>query len=113
MEIPDEKEFAQLYEEMASKLSAIDSKVVDLTHVVEYVDLNAAQMMKTYKLLKDSLQQRREIKEQMAFYHSYRDNMLPAIKKIRAAKETSVKRIDRHFSESLHSSIKYGIKGGN
>lgn len=48
-----------------TKLGVLDKKKSDLMHVIEYLDLSGPDMMRTQKILKQVLKERREVKESL------------------------------------------------
>ena len=102
--------FSEDYDSIRENLAKSDSEINDLIHVLEFVSLDAVQMIKTASKLKIKLKDRRELKERMAYYNSVRDCLLPAIIKVNKAKEKAITRVDRYKSESISSANKYGIK---
>ncbi len=53
------------WKELHNELSIADKKRSDVEHYIEFFNLNAAQGYKAYKMLKDILQERREIKNKI------------------------------------------------
>lgn len=53
--------------ELNVKLSNIDKENVDLTHYLEFQNLNACQGYKVAKMLQDNLRKRREVKNELTF----------------------------------------------
>ena len=50
---------------LSNQLSKIDKDIVDIQHSIEFYKYNAAEGYKAYKMLRDKLIERREIKKQM------------------------------------------------
>ena len=50
---------------LSNQLSKIDKDIVDIQHSIEFYQYNAAEGYKAYKMLRDKLIERREIKKQM------------------------------------------------
>lgn len=50
---------------MLSQLSKIDQELSDINHYIEFVNLNAAQGYKAYKMIKDRRIKRRSIKNEL------------------------------------------------
>jgi hypothetical protein len=48
------------------ELSDIDKKINDLYHIIEFIDLNAADASKVFKYLKRTLRKRRDIKDKIS-----------------------------------------------
>lgn len=55
---------------LTKKLSTLDKKLVDLTHYIEFTNLNACEGYKAYKLMHEITKQRREIKNELATINS-------------------------------------------
>jgi hypothetical protein len=53
------------WDNLHSQLSICDKKLVDLDHVQEFYDFNASQGYKLYKMRKDVLVERRDIKNEI------------------------------------------------
>lgn len=56
-------EFKQLNEDADKNISALDAKINDLYHIIEYLPLNAVELSKVMKVLRESLNARREWKD--------------------------------------------------
>ena len=57
-----------------TKLSDISQKIVDLEHYIEFSKLNACEAYRAYKMLRDTLQDRRKIKDTIAAAQSLYKN---------------------------------------
>lgn len=56
----------QYGEELREQLSAVDLEICDIQHYIEFFSLDAAKGYKAYKMLKQRLERRRHIKDEMA-----------------------------------------------
>lgn len=64
-----QKLYAQLFsykEELRTQLSTVDQEICDIEHYIEFFSLDAAKGYKAYKMLRDRLQHRRHIKNELA-----------------------------------------------
>ena len=50
---------------LVHELSITDKKILDIQHYIEIYNLNAAEGYKAYKLLKETLEERRKIKDEL------------------------------------------------
>lgn len=83
------------WENLANELSETDKKILDVEHYIEISkSLNAAQGYNAYKLLKDVLEERRHIKDQI-------DEMRPLMRTIQQSNLNEQKAMG-----SLYQSIK-------
>ena len=53
-------------EQLSYELSQVDLEICDIEHYIEFFTLDAARGYKAYRMLKERLERRREIKEEMA-----------------------------------------------
>lgn len=83
-------------------LSKVDSKINDINHIIEYIDLPANKMSKLTKLLKELYKIRRVYKEDIIVLRNILQNKKDARSEITASKT----RVARHESESIDSLIK-------
>lgn len=51
--------------ELVAELSNVDKEITDIEHYIEFYSLSASRGYKTSKMLKDCLQRRREIKDEI------------------------------------------------
>ena len=59
-------------EELNNRLSVLDCKMLDLEHVIELYDFNAAQNSTLLTLTKNVLRERREVKDEMELLKPFR-----------------------------------------
>ena len=59
------KDLKQYKDKLIHDLSIADQKITDINHYIEFNKLNACQGYKMSKLLQDTLQERREIKDKL------------------------------------------------
>lgn len=52
--------------QLSDELSQVDLEICDIQHYIEFFNLDAARGYKAYRMLKERLQRRREIKEEIA-----------------------------------------------
>lgn len=60
------KDASHRKEELLGELSKVDKELSDINHYIEFVNLNAAQGYKAYKLIKERRIKRRSIKNELA-----------------------------------------------
>lgn len=60
------KELTQYGEELRGQLSAVDLEICDIHHYMEFFALDVAKGYKAYRMLKERLERRRHIKDEMA-----------------------------------------------
>ena len=60
------KTLSQYGEELRARLSEVDLEICDIQHYIEFFSLDAAKGYKAYRMLKDRLERRRTIKDEMA-----------------------------------------------
>lgn len=58
---------AEMQTIMSAELSKIDKEIVDINHYIEFENLNASQGYKAYKMLKERLRARREMKDTLQY----------------------------------------------
>jgi len=59
------KELFQYDQELRARMSVVDCEICDLQHYIEFFTLDAAKGYKAYRMLKDRLERRRHIKNEM------------------------------------------------
>lgn len=97
------------FEHCSNDMKNAEEEVNNLYHILEYVSLNAVQMMKVSKKLKQALIVRREAKEQFSRIQSLKDNVYAGLKKYEAAASNSVSRAGKYSEESTDNAKRLGI----
>lgn len=63
----------EIRRDLNTEQSTLDKKIIDLTHIIEYCSLNAVEMSKVYIELRNTLRERREVKESLSALQSFYD----------------------------------------
>ena len=72
----------------SSRLSEVDKEISDIYHYIEFSNLDAYRGWKAYKLLKDKLKERREIKDDYDAAIRFRKSIKAKVKQINHEKAT-------------------------
>lgn len=72
----------------SSRLSEVDKEISDIYHYIEFSNLDAYRGWKAYKLLKDKLKERREIKDDYEAAIRIRKSIKAKVKQINHEKAT-------------------------
>ena len=89
-------------EEVAKREKELDKMVQDLMHVLEYYPLNAVQLIKVAKKIRDTKRIRRQLKEERCHWQS----VFSHIKESKVI-DNSVERQERYLQESIESYKKW------
>jgi hypothetical protein len=96
-------EVEKIMDESNKRLSVTDIKINHAYHVLEYKNLNAVQLAKLVKYLKNMLKQRRVLKDQIAQYQSSLDSMRNFVAAKKKCDFEVEKRNKRYMEESMVS----------
>ena len=75
MKLIKSTELLAAYEKAKKDVSVLDEKINTLYHFIEFESLDAVQMSKTFKILKQTLIERRAAKESFYAMSSLKDNL--------------------------------------
>lgn len=84
---------------LSKELSIIDKKLIDLTHYIEFTELNACEGYKAYKLMHEITKQRREVKNELATIQSL-TTLIPA-QKVSSFNRYINKQSNKHYTPRI------------
>ncbi len=86
-----------------SEVSRIDKEVNDHYHVLELLELNAAEMVKIASSLRKLLKQRRNLKEQQILFTNFLSSNVETAKDPKLASQNAAERETKYTTEALRS----------
>ncbi len=86
-----------------SEVSRIDKEVNDHYHVLELLELNAAEMVKIASSLRKLLKQRRNLKEQQILITNFLSSNVETAKDPKLASQNAAERETKYTTEALRS----------
>lgn len=87
--------------ELNNKVSSIDKLINDHYHVIELIPLNAAELSKVTKSLRNLLQERREAKEQVIAVSNFLASQVDGVKAPEISEKNAQQRETKYRNEAL------------
>ena len=87
--------------ELNSHMSSLDKQINDHYHVIELLELNAAELSKITKSLRHLLKKRREAKEQVIAISNFLSSTVETAKPVETSQENAEKRETKYRHEAL------------
>lgn len=84
---------------LSKELSIIDKKLIDLTHYIEFTELNACEGYKAYKLMHEITKQRREVKNELATIQSLTAHI--PVQKVSSFNRYITKQSNKHYTPRI------------
>lgn len=84
---------------LSKELSIIDKKLIDLTHYIEFTELNACEGYKAYKLMHEITKQRREVKNELATIQSLTAHI--PVQKVSSFNRYITKQNNKHYTPRI------------
>lgn len=84
---------------LSKELSIIDQKLIDLTHYIEFTELNACEGYKAYKLMHEITKQRREVKNELATIQSLTAHI--PVQKVSSFNRYITKQSNKHYTPRI------------
>jgi len=97
--------------DLNSQMSSFDKQINDHYHMIELLELNAAELSKVTKSLRQLLKKRREAKERVIAISNFLSSTVETAKTIQTSQENAEKRELKYKQEALLSYEKiFGVK---